>query len=64
MQRYKDGSLHTQKNTSGTAQTEAYFIFNTAHIYSQLGFFWSDLTVKIENTQFEEQGLNQKFLKG
>lgn len=48
-----------KKNTSDTVQTEAYFIFNIAHIYSQLGFFWSDLTVKIENTQFEEQGLNQ-----
>ncbi len=41
-----------KKNTSGTVQTEAYFIFNIAHIYSQLGFFWSDSTVKIENTQF------------
>lgn len=48
-----------EKNTSGTVQTEAYFILNIAHIYSQLGFFWSDSTVKIENTQFEEQGLNQ-----
>lgn len=32
-----------KKNTSGTVQTEAYFIFNIANIYSQLGFFWSDL---------------------
>lgn len=61
MQRYKDISLHTRKIHQ---VTEAYFILNIAHIFSQLGFFWSDLTVKLENTQFEEQGLNQSYFKG
>lgn len=53
-----------KKNTSGTVQTEAYFIFSIAHIYSQLGFFWSDLTVRIENTQIEEQSLEPVIFKG
>lgn len=50
-----------RKNTSATVQTEAYFILNIAHIYSQLKFFWSDLTFKLEKKQFEEQGLNLSF---
>lgn len=48
-----------KKNTSVAAQTEAYLFFNVAHIYSQLQFFWSSLTVsKTKHTTDKHQSSN------